>query len=78
MILAARDRYGLDLALAVMVGDSEKDILAGRAAGCGATVLVQTGNGKKTLQSLEPPGQQPDRICTDLDHAVQWILHRRG
>jgi len=78
MILAAQDRYSLDLASAVMVGDSAKDILAGQAAGCGATVLVQTGNGEKALQSLEPSGRQPDRICTDLDHAVQWILHRRG
>lgn len=76
LILAARDRYGIDLAGAVMVGDSAKDIQAGQAAGCGRTVLVQTGNGKAAFQTLKAAGQGPDHVAADLDHAVQWILNQ--
>ncbi len=74
MIFAARDRYGIDLARSVMVGDSVKDILAGKAAGCGRTVLVKTGNGSSAIQTLEEIGRSPDHVAADLDHAVCWIL----
>lgn len=76
MILAARDRYGIDLARAVMVGDSVKDILAGRAAGC-RTVLVQTGNGKRAIQRLKETGRTPDHVAADLDRATDWILDQQ-
>jgi len=78
LIFAARDRYGIDLSRAVMVGDSVKDILAGQAAGCGQTVLVQTGNGMTAIQALEETGQRPDHVAADLDRAAQWILDRPG
>jgi D-glycero-D-manno-heptose 1,7-bisphosphate phosphatase len=74
LILAARDRYGTDLSKAVMVGDSTKDILAGQAAGCRRTVLVQTGNGMSAIQRLERAGRRPDHLAADLDCAVNWIL----
>ena len=74
LIFAARERYGIDLSSAVMVGDSVKDILVGKAAGCGRTVLVKTGNGTTAVQTLEATGQSPDHVATDLDRAVQWIL----
>jgi D-glycero-D-manno-heptose 1,7-bisphosphate phosphatase len=77
MILAARDRYGFDLASAVMVGDSEKDILTGRAAGCGATVLVKTGNGETAIQSLAQKGALPDQVADDLAAAANWIIDQR-
>ena len=73
MILAARDRYGIDLARAVLVGDSVKDILAGKAAGC-RTILVQTGNGTASRQRLKASGQTPDHVAVDLDRAANWIL----
>jgi len=76
LIFAARDRYGIDLSRAVMVGDSVKDVLAGQAAGCGRTVLVQTGNGMTAIQALEETGQRPDHVAADLDRAAQWILDR--
>ena len=74
MLLAARDRYGIDLSSTVMVGDSSKDILAGKAAGCGGTILVQTGNGLDAAQSLQANNTPPDYIAADLDHAVGWLL----
>jgi D-glycero-D-manno-heptose 1,7-bisphosphate phosphatase len=73
LIFAARDRYGIDLSSAVMVGDSVKDILAGRAAGC-RTILVRTGNGNVAIQSLMETGQPPDHVAVDLDRAAQLIL----
>ncbi|WP_319408410.1 D-glycero-beta-D-manno-heptose 1,7-bisphosphate 7-phosphatase [uncultured Desulfosarcina sp.] len=76
LIFAARDRYGIDLSSAVMVGDSVKDILTGQAAGCGLTVLVKTGNGKTAAQTLEQTGHPPDHVAADLDRAAQWILDR--
>ncbi len=77
MILAARKRYGIDLDEAVMVGDSAKDILAGKAAGCGRTVLVRTGSGTRAIRTLEADGQYPDHTADDLDRAVRWILAQR-
>lgn len=74
LILAARERYGIDLPRSVMVGDSAKDIMAGKAAGCGRTVLVGTGIHCTVLPSLKANGQFPDHVATDLDHAADWIV----
>ena len=76
LILSARERYAIDLARSVMVGDSPKDILAGKAAGCGQTVLVQTGNGKTAIEALTAENQRPDHVAADLAAAVQWIIDR--
>jgi len=74
MILSAMDKYGIDPDSAVMVGDSAKDIECGRAAGCGSTVLVATGNGSKALEVLSEKGISPDFFADDLLAAVQWII----
>lgn len=74
LILQARDKYAIDLSRSVMVGDSAKDILAGKAAGCARTVLVRTGNGQAALDDLTNSGQRPDHIAADLAAAVQWII----
>lgn len=76
MIFAARDRYGIDLASAVMVGDSARDILAGKAAGC-RTVLVRTGNGNASIRSLKETDRTPDHVAANLDRAAQWILDQQ-
>jgi D-glycero-D-manno-heptose 1,7-bisphosphate phosphatase len=57
-----------------MVGDSVKDILAGQAAGCKRTVLVQTGNGMTAARPSKQTGQSPDHVAADLDRALNWIL----
>lgn len=43
MLLEAQHYLNIDMAASYMVGDSDKDILAGKAAGVGTTVLVRTG-----------------------------------
>ena len=44
MLLRAAERHGIDLAASWMVGDHEKDVEAGRRAGC-RTILVGPGDG---------------------------------
>jgi D-glycero-D-manno-heptose 1,7-bisphosphate phosphatase len=41
MLLEAAERHGLDLPSSWMIGDQERDVVAGKRAGCGHTVLVR-------------------------------------
>jgi D-glycero-D-manno-heptose 1,7-bisphosphate phosphatase len=78
MLLRAREEMGIDLAASYMVGDTVKDLGAGRAVGA-ATVLVLTGYGRGELQHHSHRWTvQPDQVCEDLLEAVQWILAREG
>ncbi len=74
MILNAGRRYHIDVSDTVMVGDSAKDILCGRNANCGRTILVQTGNGTEAAKELAAKGVQPDITATDLLEAAHIIL----
>jgi D,D-heptose 1,7-bisphosphate phosphatase len=66
MLFEAAEAFNIDLAQSFMIGDSERDILAGKNAGC-YTVGVMTGYGVKESSV------QPDFFFTDLDEAVQFI-----
>jgi len=68
---AARD-LELDLARSVAVGDSARDIEAGRRSGC-RTVLVRTGYGAEAEADLR---EAPDHIASNLSEAASWILRR--
>ncbi len=74
LILQAKRAYSIDLADAVMIGDSAKDIECARNAGCGKAVLVKTGNGPKAEKILGEKKIYPDHIAQDLYEAVQWIV----
>jgi len=74
LILRAAERYGIDLAQSVMIGDSAKDILCGRNAGCGATILVMTGNGAAAQMELAGQDVQPDHVAHDLLDAACILL----
>lgn len=41
MLVAAAEKYNIDLSMSWMIGDSENDIIAGKAAGC-KTILIDT------------------------------------
>jgi D-glycero-D-manno-heptose 1,7-bisphosphate phosphatase len=58
-----------DLASSVMVGDRWRDIEAGRAAGCRATILVDHGY-------AETLPHEPDVRVRSLAEAAAWILRR--
>jgi D-glycero-D-manno-heptose 1,7-bisphosphate phosphatase len=65
MLLEAAERWGIDLAASVMVGDRWRDIEAGRSAGC-RTVFIRYGYD-------EPEPDAPDLIVDDLPMASHWI-----
>ena len=74
LILRAQSKYSIDLADAVMVGDSSRDIECGINAGCRHTVLVKTGIHANTTQRLAEKGIVPDYVAEDLYEAAQWII----
>ncbi len=76
MFLRAAAELGLDLGRSYAIGDSERDIEAGRRAGC-ATVLVRTGYGAATEARLGE-GLGAGHVADDLLSAVAWILRREG
>jgi D-glycero-D-manno-heptose 1,7-bisphosphate phosphatase len=69
LLLEAARRWGLDVPRSFLVGDRWSDVLAGQAAGCRATLLVET------LYSGRPRCN-PDQCVADLPAAVDWILTR--
>lgn len=74
MILQAAARHHIDTAGTVMIGDNAKDIACGLRAGCGATILVRTGNGLQALTELTAQGIQPTAVADDLLDAAGMIL----
>jgi D-glycero-D-manno-heptose 1,7-bisphosphate phosphatase len=75
LILEARRKYSIDLADAVMVGDSYRDIGCGINAGCGKTVLVKTGIHANNAERLAEKGIVPDYMAEDLLDAADWIIN---
>ena len=76
LIQAACQKYTLNPAATVMVGDSAKDIQCARRAGCQQAVMVQTGAYRHQRALLKQQGVLPDHIAVDLYAAVQWIQTR--
>lgn len=67
MILQAAKDYNIALENSFLIGDSERDILAGRKSGC-ITYGVRSGHG------FPDPDIQPDDIADNLFEAVKAIL----
>jgi D-glycero-D-manno-heptose 1,7-bisphosphate phosphatase len=76
LIFQAREKYGIELADAVMIGDSKRDIECAQRAGVGKTVLVLTGNGKSERQSFAGKSISCTFIASDFLAAAGWILSR--
>jgi len=71
MLLQARDEFGLDLSASFLVGDKRSDIVAGKRAGCHAT-LVKTGYGG--VGGDDDDQIRPDAIAESIGDAVDQIL----
>jgi D-sedoheptulose 7-phosphate isomerase len=71
LLFQARDRYGVDLNSAVMIGDWETDTRAARAAGC-TSILVMNGRAGHTAV------HEADHTVKDISEAVQLIVSRNG
>ncbi len=66
MLLAAAERFNIDLEESWLIGDSPRDIEAGKAAGV-KTIRVKTGHG-------DVPGPEPDFWAENLESAVARIF----
>lgn len=68
---AARE-LTLDLARSWIIGDAERDLLAGTALGVRG-VLVETGKGPSEITRLSNLGRPPEHVARDVLAAVQAI-----
>lgn len=75
LIHQAQKKYHIDLSAAIMVGDSDRDIVCARNAGCGRAVMVKTGNSRKAQRRLAEKGSAPDFVAEDLYDASNWIIN---
>lgn len=66
LLLAASQRYSIDLRSSFLVGDRWRDIDAGYAAGC-STIWIDR------RYSERGPSRSPDARTTSLDQAAAWI-----
>lgn len=73
MLLDAAEALGLDLASSWIVGDTDSDIAAGRAAGCHTVLIQHPGSVHKRLQAVNP-----DVISGSLADGVTQILPPRS
>ena len=70
LLLEAAETHGYDLFRSYFIGDSERDLLAGRAAGA-TSLLVLTGHEEKPR-----PDHPADLTFSTVAEAVDWILSR--
>ena len=74
LIDQARQKYHIDLADSIMVGDSAKDIACGLNAGCGRTVLVESGLDPDVEKELKQKSISADLVANNLREAAEWII----
>ena len=67
MLYMAAEKYNIDLKQSYLIGDSERDIIAGRQAGC-TTIGVRTG------KDISRSGVRPDYVFRNLLESVEFIL----
>lgn len=68
MLLDAAKALDLDLCNSWMVGDTDADILAGRAAGCRTLLICHPGSVHKRLHAIAP-----DALADSLDDGVKKL-----
>jgi D-glycero-D-manno-heptose 1,7-bisphosphate phosphatase len=69
MLLDAAEELGIDLESSWMIGDTDADVLAGKAAGCHTVLVEHQGSAHK-----RDAGAQPEAAVQTLDLAVDVIL----
>lgn len=69
LLYRAADEFHIDLKRSYFIGDSERDIMAGKRAEC-ITIGVKTGHGLNGMK------ESPDYVFNDLKEAVDFILSR--
>lgn len=74
MLLAAAADLGLDLGRSMLVGDTLRDLEAGRRAEVGLNVLVETGKGRDVAAGLDPEQRAGLVVLPHLEDAVERFL----
>ncbi len=64
----------IDLKATYFIGDSQEDVMAGKALGC-RTVLVLSGRNRRRDVGAFPA--KPDLIKKDLWEAARWIVRKK-
>jgi D-glycero-D-manno-heptose 1,7-bisphosphate phosphatase len=72
LLARASRELGIDLARSWIIGDAERDLLAGTALGVRG-VLVETGKGRAELARLSSLDRSPEHVATDVLGAVRAI-----
>jgi len=73
MLLDAAAALSLDLSRSWMLGDTDADVAAGRAAGCRTVLIDYPGSAHK-----RSGGARPSLLAADLADGAAQILDRRG
>jgi D-glycero-D-manno-heptose 1,7-bisphosphate phosphatase len=73
MLLAAARDLGIELTASWMVGDTDGDVIAGRAAGCSTVLIEHPSSAHKRRRG----GHAPDAIVAGLPEAANVILSAR-
>jgi D-glycero-D-manno-heptose 1,7-bisphosphate phosphatase len=73
MLLGAAAALGLDLGASWMLGDTDADVAAGRAAGCRTALIKYPGSAHK-----RSGGASPDLLASDLADGAAPLLDRRS
>jgi len=73
MLIEAAQRLGLDLAASWVVGDSARDLEAGRRVGA-RPILVSTGKGLATQERLLAAGEDEHLFVPSLAEAIDFVL----
>ncbi len=76
LLLRLAHQYGVPLDNVPMVGDSDRDIEAAKAAGC-HPILVLTGNGRKTAEFFAKRGESIQTFA-NLNAAAKHIIGECG
>lgn len=71
LLLQAARAHAIDLSRSIMIGDALTDVMAGRAAGVGRSILVYTGRGRDQAQLPEAAHLAPLQIYDTLKAALE-------
>ncbi len=77
LLIQAAGDLGVDLRRSFVVGDSVRDLEAGRQVGA-HTVLVKSGKGKQELEKATERSITPDAVCERLEDLLEVIREARG
>ena len=74
MFLEAADDHNIELKRCLMIGDSERDLIPAHVLGMD-TMLVLTGNGHLTLESIDPL-DKPTFVAENILEGAKMLVKK--